>query len=88
MCSVVACIVTPIWVWPYSCGLYGDGLYRYELLDYVLVSRDHQHAAPQESTAWVEAIKTNAKYMYNGAVQDDLSDHFPVWGHMVFEFNS
>ena len=64
-------------------GPSSDG--EYELLDYVLVSRDHRPLALKESDAWVTLLKSKISYMHSGTEQFDLSDHFPVWSRLVFE---
>jgi len=59
---------------------------EYELLDYVLVSKEHKQANTDKSQAWVEKLTSNLSYEFEGKAQSDLSDHFPVWAQLTFEF--
>jgi len=63
-------------------GPCSDG--EYELLDFVLLSKEYEKA--DMANVWVEPIKSSVKYVgpFTPDIQDDLSDHMPVWGHFTF----
>ena len=67
-------------------GPCSDG--EYELLDYILVSEKHRRPVEDESDAWVTQLKSKIPYQHAGQVVHDLSDHFPMWGKLVWDASS
>jgi len=55
---------------------------------HTLLSQDYRVPMKEECDVWVALLKSKIAYMHGGEVFHDLSDHFPVWSHLVWDNNS